>query len=164
VVQSVARDLGLADVPAAGPASTFPTLVAGLARAARRDPVLVVLDPYRPPPELAHRIVRELVPAVRATGLPIVFMVLARRALRDELAPDLEVAVKPPEVNAVERTLRAAGEGLEPPLDEAELAVYVDAARTNPRLLTSLAAVLPLSRRGAGHDIPAPPTGLTGRS
>jgi hypothetical protein len=123
-----------------------------LVEQARSGPVGVVFDPYLPSPELAGSLRRQLLPAVRAAGQPVALLFVARRSLVEELAPDVSVPVAPPGSDSIERTLRDVTADLVPPLDDAELTAYVEAARVNPRLLTSLEAVLPLgSRARAGR-------------
>jgi hypothetical protein len=129
-----------------------------LVRQTASGPVGVVFDPYLPSPELAQGIRTQLLPAVRSAGQPLALMFVARRDLADELAPDVSVRVAPPGSDNIERTLREVTAGLEPPVDEDEMACYVEAARTNPRLLTSLEAVLPLGSRGRGGQGTGPTT------
>ncbi len=127
-----------------------------LIEAAAEQPVLAVLDPYRPSPELSRRLTHELLPVLRRGERPVVVVVVTRRSLHDELHPEVEVAVASPDVGSIERVLRAATAGLQPPVDDRELAAYIEAARDDPRLLASLVAVLPLGQRGAGHVLPSP--------
>jgi hypothetical protein len=126
-----------------------------LSRAASRQPVLVVLDPYLPSDELARGIQRHLLPTIRGSAAKVALVVVARRRLDRELKSDLEIEVQRPDADSVERTLRVAVQSLDPPVDDHELAAYLKAARTNPRLLASLATVLPLGGPRPGPVAPS---------
>jgi hypothetical protein len=156
LLESVAGALRLR-VPAPEPSRRALHPLARLARLLRDEaakaPVLVVLDPFQPAPELLADLRHELLPALRGGAEPVVLLAVARRPLTDELRADVEVHVRRPGADAIESAIRWAAAGVVPPLEEAELATYVRAAADNPRLLTSLEALLPLSRPGAGREL-----------
>jgi hypothetical protein len=162
VPEDVLREVvqALALQPPGSPPSRRPLreLADLLVGAARSGPVGVVFDPYLPSPDLTAALRRHLLAAVRSAGEPVALVFVARRALTEELAPDVEVRVAPPGSDSIERTLREVTADLVPPLDDAELAAYVEASRADPRVLTSLEAVLPLGSRGRGGPGSGPTT------
>jgi len=160
---ALCQDLaGALELPAVPPPDTLRGLVPLLLGRAAETPVLVVLDPYAPSTRLASLLRRHVLGRVRGSGLPVVLLVVTRGRLQG-LPADLELEVLPPREDGVACALQAAAQGVVPPLGDDELAAYVAAARGRPRLLASLTALLPLSRPGAGHELPSPrpPAGLS---
>ncbi len=111
---------------------------------ARRSPVLLLLDDYRPSPSLAEWFELSFLPHVRELESPVVVVVTqtARAGRVAEIATDwLELGSLDPE--AVRATLLAIG-GIAPPLGDAELEYYAHEVRT-PLALESLVEVLGLA-------------------
>ncbi len=111
---------------------------------AQRTPSIVVLDPYAPEPALEDRLKKDLFDPVRSSSEPVVLLIMSRTSLRKRLNPDLEIEIATPSADSLRARLRAVTSTPDAAIDETELSQYVAAARSSPRLLASLLAVLPL--------------------
>jgi hypothetical protein len=114
---------------------------------ARRAPVLVMLDDYRPSPPFARWFERRLALGLRSVDAAVVFVV-ATQTVGPDLAgcADAVIELKPLSLEAVRGALLAIDPPLRVPLDAHELDAYSRHARS-PGVLGSLIRVLTLEER-----------------
>ena len=105
---------------------------------------MIVLDPYAPDSSLEEALIRSLFEPIRASTSPVIVVVVSRSDLRSRIKPDLQLKIVEPDGDEIRLRLHAITAGGYPPVDDPELDLYVEAARSSPRLLASLVAVLPL--------------------
>ena len=116
---------------------------------ARRAPLLVLIDGYRPRPSLAAWFEHGFLSGVLACGEPVVVAVAQRPgdSQLETLATDV-VELGHISTDQARAVLGEIAPLLDPPLSARELEAYAQEART-PLLLSSLVRVLALAARGA---------------
>ncbi|WP_148571638.1 ATP-binding protein [Nocardioides caldifontis] len=119
-------------------------------------PLMVAVEGYTPGPALGAWVVSRLIPQLRKDSVPIV---LVLSGVEEHLAAvsavaDASVTLGELDREEVAAFLRSRGEGLEPPLDEPELAAYVDAVSREPTLMDAFVRVLEAMREEASRGQP----------
>lgn len=111
-------------------------------------PALFAIDGFRPNATFARWLSGQLVPAVKASGLPVV-AVLTLETEAVEIVRDADVHLQLGRLDeaATDRYFRELGQRLSPAPSDAELRTYVKAAVERPELVDSLRRVLALAAR-----------------
>ena len=124
-------------------------------RLAELAPALVLVDGYRPAPELSAWFEERLVPDVRASAAPVVLVIADRPVHLERLRAMADEVVQLDTLDRAELDswFTTLGERLNPPLDEAERRSYVDAVISKPYLFQRLARVLPLTRQSVPGEV-----------
>jgi hypothetical protein len=125
----------------AGPASDEKAITRTLKAMA---PVILAVDGYTPGHQMSAWFADRLVPRILRSGSPILVVVAdtpdSTAALRGAVTETIELL--PVSREAVEEHLREAGNGLEPPVSDSELAAYCEAVTNDLSLLKPLEKIL----------------------
>jgi hypothetical protein len=122
-------------------------------RLRRRAPALVVIDGYRPEPGFASWFVNRFIKDVRQAGTPVVVVVADQAGNVEGLRPsaDKTLTLGPLDWQAIRDHFESVGQQIAPPMEPAELEVYVEAASKDPEKLDILTRVLTLAQPGEGR-------------
>jgi hypothetical protein len=124
----------------------------------RRAPILLLIDGYRPDPGFASWFTGRFIGDVRQAGASVVVIVAGDQFSNvEELRPfaDETIVLGPLDRQAVEQHFRLVGQRVAPPMEAAELDVYVEASCKDPVKLASLTHALALAQPGEGSASPS---------
>jgi hypothetical protein len=110
------------------------------------DRVLLLIDGYRPEPGFADWFEEQFIRDVKQAGTSLVVVVADLPGMVEGLDADERIYLGPPDQQSIRRELEKIGRKITPPMESAELEVYVKEVSETPVRFDSLARLLQLAK------------------